>query len=481
MKVDTIDKLKQMVRMDGWSNILTGLGLGSKDKRTGGSVSFVPMNEFDAESLFAGDTMAQKIVKMLPRDMVREGFRITSPDIDEKLLEQAMDYFERLTLSINGDKMCEGMEWGRMYGGSALIVGTDDEDTEEPLSLESLREVTHFTLMSRFELIAQDICVDPSDANFSYPDTYMIQPRVSGKTPGKLSGGIKIHHSRIIRFDGVKLPRNAFMQNQYWNDSILNNLQAAIRDFQASYDSAHALILDFAQAVYKVKNLADIVGSPDGQKKIQDRIAIIELTRSVLRAAIVDADGEDFERKTTSMQGLDKVLDAISRKFTSSTEYPHTILLGEAPSGLGATGESEKNDYYDLVLREQKQVLKPKLKRIFEIIFSAGDGPTNGKIPEKWDLEFAPLKHLNKKETIEARKTQAETDKIYIEAGVVDSDEVGLSRFGSGEYNFETEINAKLRDTSQRDESDDEGAEPESTVRADSLHKSRYFKGDMKI
>jgi len=479
--MNTLDRLKDIVRMDGWSNILTGLGLGKKDKRTGGAISFTPLTEHEAEDLFAADTMAQKIVKMLPRDMVREGFRLTSSDIDEKILESAMDYFERLTSTLNGDKICKAMEWGRMYGGAALVIGTDQDESVEPLDTDSLRTITHLTLMNRYELIAHDITADPTDENFSYPATYAIQPRVTGKGVGMLQAGtVHIHHTRLIKFDGIELPRMTFMKNQYWNDSILNNLKDAIRDFQASYDSAHALILDFAQAVYKVKGLKDIISSPDGQKTIQDRIAIIELTRSVLRAAIVDADGEDFERKTTSMQGLDKVLDSISRKFAASTEYPHTILLGESPSGLGATGESEKNDYFDLVLREQKQVLKPKLRRMFELIFSAGDGPTGGVIPDNWDIDFAPLKHLNKKELIEARKTQAESDKIYIEAGVVDPDEIAESRFGSGEYNFETEVNLELRDTSKRPVPE-EGDDPDSEVRTDGISKSRYFRGSSKL
>lgn len=478
MGIETIDRLKEMVRLDGWSNILTGLGMGNKDKRMGAKVIFTPMTEYDAEALFAADTMAQKIVKTLPRDMVKEGFRLTSPEIDDSILEEAMDYFERLTSTLHGDKICKAMEWGRLYGGAALIVGTDEENgIDDELDLEKLNTITHLTLMNRYELTAREITAEPSDVNFGYPTKYQIQSRIAGKRNADSVYDLSIHYSRLIKFDGVELPRTCFIQNQYWNDSILNTLSEDIRDFQAAYDSAHALILDFAQAVYKVKNLADIVSSPDGQKKIQDRIAIIELTRSVLRAAIVDADGEDFERKTTSMQGLDKVLDAIARKFTSATEYPHTILLGESPSGLGATGESEKNDYYDLVIREQKQVLKPKLKRLFTLIFAAKDGPTAGAIPEKWDIEFAPLKHLNRKEMIEARKTQAETDKIYLETGVVDPDEVAMSRFGTGEYNFDTEINEELRSTSERPE---EGETAKAGIRTDSMYKSRYFRGKQK-
>lgn len=451
-----MSKVSGVTRFDGWKNILTGLGFKGKDKRLESVSDYERLAEGEAENIYSSDEMAQKIVNTLPMDMLREGFRLSSPDLDDLVLEDSLDYFERLTMTEDGNQMVEGLIWGRLYGGAALVVGAEDGmDPVEPLDIDKIQKITHMTLLNRWELIPQGINGDPTSRNFGYPETYLIQPRVTDTTnkPGAqkfINGSVLIHHSRLIRFDGSRLPRRTFIRNHYWHDSILNKLADDIRDYQASFSSVSALILDFAQATYKIKNLADIVSSPDGMQIIQNRIAIIDQSRSILRATIVDADGEDFERKSTSMQGLDRVLGRLTQKFTAATEYPHTVLLGESPSGLGASGKSEKNDYFELVRREQNHTLKPKLMRIFRLIFAAGDGPTKGKIPDRFDIEFDSLRHLDQVETIEARKAQAETDKIYLEAGVVDADEIALSRFGSGEYDFETEINEDLRDTSER-------------------------------
>jgi len=471
---DLKHRVKDMVRADGWANILTGLGMKSKDKRMSADIKYEILSEGDAEQMYAADEMAAKIVDMLPMDMLREGFRVASPDLDEDVLEQAMDYFEKLTLTEDGSKLGEAMIWGRMYGGAALVIGAlDSQEPEEPLDENRLQSLEHLTLLNRYELIPQDINGNPASANFGMPENYIIQPRVTGTVSGDqeannfANGSVKIHHSRIVRFDGKRLARHMLITNNYWHDSILNPIKDDIRDYQNAYASASALILDFAQAVYKVKNLADIVSAPDGMKIIQDRIAIIDMARSVLRASIVDADGEDFERKTTSLAGLDKTLEMLSKKFTSSTEYPHTVLLGEGAGnskggGLGNSGQSEKEDYFETVRSRQMQILKPRLLKIFRLIFAASDGPTGGAVPEKFDIEFEPLKHLSQLEMIEARKKQAESDKIYAEIGAVDPSEIALSRFGSGEYSFETEIDVVEREKLSPDfESKTFGNEPE--------------------
>jgi len=447
-----MSKRGKLLRLDGWQNILTGLGFKSKDKRMHALADYSLISEGEVEALYASDELAQKIVNKLPEDMMREGFRLTSPIIEDEVLNEAVDEFERLIQVLDSNRFTEGMQWGRLYGGAALVIGADDTDERfnEPIDTSRMRRIEYLTLLNRFELAPQTINGDPRSPNFGMPETYIIQPRVTPDTRGgaQFSDGLtltEIHYTRLIRFDGSRLPRRQFIQNTYWHDSILNKLHDAIRDYQNAFASASALVLDFAQAVYKIKNLADIVGAPDGIEILERRIAIVERSRSILRAALVDADKEDFERKSTTLAGLPDTLDKLARKFSASTEYPHTILLNESPGGnLGGTGESEKRDYEDVVRGAQLAVLKPRLKQFFNLLFLSREGPTKGRL-EPYDIEFNTLRQLSQAEKLEARERQAKIDQIYINTGVVDSTEVALSRYGTGEYSFETEINEALR------------------------------------
>ena len=64
------------------------------------------------------------------------------------------------------------------------------------------------------------------------------------------------------------------------------------------------------------------------------------------------------------------------------------------------------------------------------IFLSAKEGPTRGKLPKQFKVEFRPLWQMDQKELVETRKLQAETDQIYMETGVLDPEEVTASRCG---------------------------------------------------
>ncbi len=62
---------------------------------------------------------------------------------------------------------------------------------------------------------------------------------------------------------------------------------------------------------------------------------------------------------------------------------------------------------------------------------------------------------MTQKETAELRKTQADTDAIYIDTGVVSEDEIAYSRFGGGEYSPETVLDLEKRNEDKLAEKDE--------------------------
>jgi hypothetical protein len=58
-------------------------------------------------------------------------------------------------------------------------------------------------------------------------------------------------------------------------------------------------------------------------------------------------------------------------------------------------------------------------------------------------IKFNPVWVPSLKELIEMRKQQAETDRTYIETGVLGSEEVRKNRFVGG-YSFETSVEGEL-------------------------------------
>lgn len=410
------------INEDGWLNVITGLGIKGRDKRVSSDYRYSRQAKTDVEHLYAIDDMAEKVVDYLPEEMQREGFEIFHSEDKGRLEEKLLNIFKSLDGPSHFDK---ALKWARLYGGSGIIMGINDGlDPSEPVDLNRVKSIDFLNVMHRWELHPQSSYIqdDPAKPDFGMPELYQISPEIGGQATN-----LYIHADRVLRFDGARLPRNLFIANSYWHDSVLNRFQNALRNFQTAHDSVASLMHDFAQAVYKIKHLTEMIAQgQDGL--VQKRLELVDHCRSLVNAIVIE-EGEEFDRKVTSLSGVPEVLAKIEQRLVQSSKMPHTILLGESASGLGATGKSEKSDWLEFVARQQEVNLKPQLTKFFRYVLNSGEGPTNGKEPETWSVKFKSLWQVDRKEEAEIRKIQAETDQLYMQNGVIDPDEVARSRF----------------------------------------------------
>mgnify|MGYP000974685349 FL=1 len=333
-----------------------------------------------------------------------------------------------------------------------MLVGADDGvlDLSQPLNTGRIRDIGFLTVFDPTEFTVLEYSGSVGAADYAEPLMYSITPRIVSADPllpGMLN---RVHASRVIRFSEPVLSRLTLQVNRGVGDSIYESVWNTIRDFDAAYSNAGALVEDFAQAVFKIKGLADAIAS-DKAGLIRDRLAMMDYSRSVMRAVALDAETEDFERKPTPLSGLPDLLDRFANRVAAATQIPVTILMGQAPAGLNATGDADVRTFFDFVASLQERDLLPALERLVTLVMLSKRGPTAGVEPENWSIQFRPLWQASDAETATTRKAVAETDQIYLTAGVLSADEVRESRFGGDTYRIETSI-----------ESDDDGA-PEET------------------
>jgi phage-related protein (TIGR01555 family) len=401
-------------RRDGWFNLLSGLGVKDKDKRANQSIEWSRTTEDAADLLYAGDDILARIIEQLPIDALREGFDLK----DESLQKQ----FDSLLVS---KRILEAWVKARQYGGSAILYITNAQDMAQPMGQGE--RVTGLVVLSRWELVAAGtkITTDLKDPNFGFPELYQFQTAI-GQVDQNLT---MIHHSRLERFHGVPLPRRLFVSNNYWHDSVIGRVYNAVRNYQLAHDSAAAIVADFNVGVWKMKGLADLVAAGK-EAQIRQRIEIANYAKSVVKSIILD-DSESYEDKARNVTGLPEVLKMIGGRLVAATNIPHTILLGESPTGSNSTGNSTTMSWYDYVKAQQEGYLRPHL------------GAIARKLDQNYDptvIEFRPLWQMDEKDEAQIRKTQAETDGIYISNGVLDPEEVAVSRFGGDKYSTQTEL-----------------------------------------
>jgi phage-related protein (TIGR01555 family) len=450
--------IEQKKRLDGWTNILTGLGKLAKDARVASEVKWTRMAEADIEHLYAGDAMAAKVADLPIEEATNKGYVITG--ISKAQLKKLRERLDELRF----DKVIiESAKKGRVYGGAGILrVYDDDLRLERPLPDEGRRPIKALVVFNRFEIPAywEDVQKDLLSPDFGCPIWYTCV----GRRTGAAFTDVKIHTSRITRFEGAWLPDRLRESNNYWGDSVFSKTYDAIRNYAFAHDSVNAALKDLSVGVFKMKNLADQIAA-DCDEKVLKRIELVNLCKSIARAVVLDAEGEDFEYKTRTLTGAADLVDRAEARLAAETDIPRTVLLGESPQGgLGQTGNHEADNWANFLEAIQTHHLKPKM---LEIIWEVAE--ELGIDPEKVDLKFNPLKQMSAKDEVEMRSKQADTDLKYIGEGVLSPSEVRESRFAGDSYSVETvidksleaddELQSKQETTEEEAESGEEGKE----------------------
>jgi len=421
--------------LDGWLNTMTRVGDINSDKSVNARPVFKRSVQKNLEILYSADDMARKIVDRIPSDGMRMGIELQN--LDKEIENKTEELLKSLQVN---EKFLNAWQFSRLYGGAGLFVNFGervDGDSKQILATElnknTITEVRSLTLFNRFELETNDTAVvDITSPQFGLPKMYRLQPQSTG------SNTFTIDQSRIIRFEGLELPTELFRENDFWHDSVLNKTFNPISKYNQVNDSVAIILLDLRVAIVKMDNLNQkIAGGEEGRKTITDKLQLIKLQKSVMSLIGIDKDDE-FDYKTHNVGGIDKLVDKAIQRLVASSDMPHTILLGESPSGLSATGQSEFRDYYDFVFQEQERVLRPAYNQLFEYIFLSKQGPTKGKIPEGFSFKFVPLWQMNDVDRSKMELDVAKKDQIYIDMNVLTEAEVALSRYGGDEFSQET-------------------------------------------
>lgn len=430
------------VRHDGWKNLLTSFGVRGRDPHVGTMFAGAPMlTESILDELYRADALARKIVDLPAREMTREWFDVEGDQ--EGLINSALEEIDAK------NKVREWLRTARLHGGGLLLMLLDDrQEFDKKVSEMMLRKVEGFQVYSRWRCQVRTTYRNPKKRNFEQPETYEIFP-ITGRT------SFLVHESRVLRMDGTAATEHGRQQNQGWSDSVLTALWPQLKNCGAVDSYSVAVVRDFVQGVMTIDNLAQMIGA--GQEaKILTRLNIIDLSRSILNTILLDKN-ETYTKVTSTVAGLPDLIDRHREGASAAAEMPSTLLWGRPPAGLSTDDEAGMRNWYDRISGEQEDSLQPALERLVRYMQIAKDGPMRGREIPNWAIKFRPLFQLSEKDDVALQKTRAETDKTYIENGVLDPQEVRMSRFGSGKYGKEIAVDDPERAPEMEAPEDEEG------------------------
>jgi phage-related protein (TIGR01555 family) len=319
-------------------------------------------------------------------------------------------------------EVSEAVSMARLHGGSVLVAITDDgRELSEPLNEAGLKTIDGFRCYDRWSVTWTEAMLqgDPRSRQYGMPEIYQINP------PG--GAPYNVHESRVIRFSGMQVSERMRIMNNGWEYSYLEPVYQAMMDLDGGHRASASIIQDFVQTVMSIKGLTEMIAGGN-EAHVVGRLNLLDMSRHVLNTILMDADGENFSKQSSSVAGLSDLLQAFRIQVSAITGIPMTKLFGISPGGLNATGESDLRNYYDDVANYQKTHIQPPMEKIVRMMMLERSGLYKGQEPQKWSLKFNPLWQMSDTELSAIKKTVADTDALYLDRGVYSADEISLVR-----------------------------------------------------
>lgn len=435
------DALRRAVRRtDSWLNTITNVGLNrGRNAMLFRATSSDYLDDVTLEQLYELDGIAARIVRAPCVHALRRGFTVSTgdPQTDTAIKARLEDLD-----AVNA--LRKAWQWARLYGGGAVFIGADDgRDPREPLDVNSISSVRFTVDVDRIELIPQVWETDPLSARFGKPRVYQLVRNATGGGAQNAS----VHASRVIRFDGVEPTKRRRQTLQGWGDSVLQRVYVDLQQARGAYAAVAGLMHEASQGVFKMKDLM-LMMAGDRDDTLKRRMEAMDMSRSVARAILIDADGESYERiEVGALTGLVEAMDRFTNMVSASSEIPVTVLMGQAPAGLNATGESDIRSWYDAVEAEREAMLRSRVEHMVRLLLRAKDGPTGGVEPAGWKVTFPPLWQPTPSEEAELRSKVAQTDQVYVTIGALTPEEVALNRFRAEGWSPDTTIDLDARES----------------------------------
>jgi len=457
MKPDSTAAMQsRLMRLDRWVNEKNSFGNGNDPITRTAFSAANRLSRSELDSMFEFDWLAKRIVTIPADDATREWISITH-DTDPSKAEFITDELKRLKAQA---AVREAIVLSRLYGGSLMTLGVyDGQETNMPLN--KVRRVEFLHNVDRYLAYPQTFYKDPMDMRFGEAETYQVN---RSEIQGSLIS--MVHETRAIRFDGEYVSPLSRLRNYGWHAPVLQHVYESLRHFGVSNQAGAAVLQDFITKKLKISNLQDLLSTETGMQQIQTRVALMAAEMAIHNIAVYGQE-EEFDKMGTPINNLPELMAVFQDMACGSSGIPKSRLFQSESGSLG--GDQGKNDlrvHYDNIAAYQKNHLADKIQRIIDVI-----GMQRGYEPGEIAFTFNPLWQLSEAEDALVRYQIAQTDEIYMRNGVVEPEEVALSRFGGNgitlnDMNIDVERREKYLDELSKQPVELDGTEPADDIDA---------------
>lgn len=414
--------LNKLYTIDAFQNQMARLGFGQPNLNEGADYPLTRMSQnYNLfTSLYRSSWIVRKIVDVFPSDMVKNWIKFNS-SLDPEKISKINSVIRKTKTK---EKIKEGLRWARLYGGAAgLILIDGDEDLSEPLDYDAimLDDYKGLLIFDRWNGIYPDIELedDISDEEYGYPKYYSISLSEANSNlmlSYNKQDLVKVHHSRIVRFNGRDLPLWERQAEMFWGESEIEIVFEELKKRDNTSANIASLIFLANIRVLKMNDLGQLLGAST-QKAQENLYKVLQAQNQLMSNMgiyVMDKD-DDFGSEQYSFGGLNDIYESFMLDIAGACEMPVTKLFGREPAGFNSTGESDLTQYYDTLEEKQETYLQPIIDKLLPIIFMS----TLGAIPEDLDWEFNPCMNVNSKDLANLAQSMASPIFEAFNAGLI--------------------------------------------------------------
>lgn len=398
---------------DAFQNSLARLGYGMPNPIEATSYPLTRLTkDFQLmNSLYRNNWIVKRIIDVIPEDMLKNGWKVSS-----QIPPKFMDKLERTQRRTQvRAQLLDGLRWGRLYGGAAAIIMIDGHETvlDKPLDLDDVFPDSYkgLIILDRWSGITPgpDVVEDIASPDYGLPSMYMV-------TDGTSKKSYHVHHSRVLRFTGRKLPFWEMTAEQYWGASELEHVYDDLRKRDNTSANIANLVFNANLKVLSMSELGQMLGTTNEQAQQVLYNTIQAQTWLMNNFSMFLIDKEDsFDTKAYNFGGVAEIYDMFMMDIAGAAEMPMTKLFGRSPAGMNATGESDLQNYYDTIEEKQEAYLRPVLDRLLPIIIVS----CFGALPHDFDYDFIPIKRASDDEKAELGGKQSSSILEVFNSGLI--------------------------------------------------------------
>jgi phage-related protein (TIGR01555 family) len=390
-KVRSADNRARASVGDTFQNFAAKLGLGTDNVSSGSGYGFNPISRVRPllEWIHRGSWLGGVAVDLVADDMTRAGveFKGELDPADAEKLEEAA------TLYDVWGKINEVVKWSRLYGGAIGVIMVDGQDPATAFDPNRVgkRSFRGLLVLDRWMVdpSLNDLVTDPG-RDLGLPKFYTITAD-SPALPRK-----KVHYTRCIRLEGIKLPYWQRIQENLWGISVLERLYDRMVAFDSSTTGAAQLVYKAYIRTYKVDELRETIAT--GGPALDGLVKYVEMMRrfqSVEGVTLIDAKDDMIDGGASgSFAGISEVLLQLGQQLSGALQIPLVRLFGQSPAGLNSSGESDLRTYYDGIRQKQIADLLVPMTKVFRAI-ALSEGV---KLDDGFGINFNPLWQLKDEE-----------------------------------------------------------------------------------